>query len=97
MEEKEIKKEETGAESKKFTYEQLTQIASSLSAQVQQLSIKLQESNLFNMFKRLDYCFKVLETPTTLFTPDFVEKCAKEIEEIMTTSNEVLEETDKEK
>lgn len=96
MEEKEIKKEETSTLSKKFTYEQLEQIATSLSAQVQQLSLKLQEANLFNVFKRLDYCFKVLDIPTTLFTPGFVEKCAKEIEEIMNTPAEVSEDNSKE-
>ena len=43
---------------------------------------------MFNTFKRLDYCFKVLEVAPTLssvmFSPDFVEKCAKEIEDLMT-------------
>lgn len=84
MEEKEVKKEQA---EKKFTYEQLSQIAASLSSQVQQLSAKLNEANMFNMFKRLDYCFKVLETapkvPATFFSEDFVERCAKEIEEAM--------------
>lgn len=81
---------------KKFTYEQLEQIAGNLSTQVQQLSARLQESNMFNIFKRLDYCFKVLEvTPTlsaAMFSPDFVERCAKEIEELMTPMQEVKEE-----
>lgn len=72
---------------KKFTYEQLEQIAKGLSDQVQQLSIELQKSNMLNIFKRLDYCFKVVElTPSSaaLFNSEFVEKCAKEIEDLMT-------------
>lgn len=81
---------------KKFTYEQLEQIAGNLSTQVQQLSARLQESNMFNIFKRLDYCFKVLEVVPTLsaamFSPDFVERCAKEIEELMAPMQEVKEE-----
>ena len=91
-------KNETVAEQpKRFTYEQLEQIAGNLSNQVQQLSARLQEANMFNMFKRLDYCFKVLEVaPTlsaTMFSPDFVERCAKEIEDLMTPPTPVEEET----
>ncbi len=94
-------KNETGAEQPtRFTYEQLEQIAGNLSNQVQQLSTRLQEANMFNMFKRLDYCFKVVEVaPTlsaTMFSPGFVERCAKEIEELMTTPASVEEETKKE-
>lgn len=92
MEEKNEKKAE---QPKRFTYEQLEQIAGNLSTQVQQLSTKLQEANMFNVFKRLDYCFKVLEVAPTLsvamFNPDFVERCAKEIEELMTPPESVEE------
>lgn len=72
---------------KRFTYEQLEQIATNLSSQVQQLNAKLQEANMFNVFKRLDYCFKVLEVASISsanFSVEFVERCAKEIEELMT-------------
>lgn len=91
MEEK-IVTEETQEQVKKFTYEQLEQIATNLSSQVQQLSIKLQESNMFNMFKRLDYCFKVLEVAQNqkidLLKEEFVKKCANEIQELMTVPEE---------
>lgn len=82
----EEKKETMTEQSKRFTYEQLEQIAGNLSNQVQQLSARLQETNMFNMFKRLDYLFKVLEVAqaTTMLDSDFVVKCAKEIEELMT-------------
>lgn len=63
----------------KFTYEQLEQIAGNLSTQVQNLNARLQEANLFNMFKRLDYCFKVLEFADK-FNPEFVNKCVMEVE-----------------
>lgn len=82
-------KQETST--KKFTYEQLEQIAGSLSTQVQQLTNRLQESNMFNMFKRLDYLFKVLEL-SSKFNEDFVNKCIKEVEEIMTPSTEETKE-----
>lgn len=93
-------KKDVAEQPKRFTYEQLEQIAGNLSTQVQQLSARLQEANMFNMFKRLDYCFKVVEVaPTlsaTMFSPGFVEKCAKEIEELMTPPESVEEETKKE-
>lgn len=91
MEEK-IVTEETQEQVRKFTYEQLEQIATNLSSQVQQLSLKLQESNMFNMFKRLDYCFKVLEVAQNqkidLLKEEFVKKCADEIQELMTVPEE---------
>lgn len=91
MEEK-IVTEETQEQVRKFTYEQLEQIATNLSSQVQQLSVKLQEANMFNIFKRLDYCFKVLEVAQNqkidLLKEEFVKKCANEIQELMTVPEE---------
>jgi hypothetical protein len=99
-EDKMEEKKDVAEQPTRFTYEQLEQIAGNLSTQVQQLSARLQEANMFNMFKRLDYCFKVVEVaPTlsaTMFSPGFVEKCVKEIEELMTPPASVEEETKKE-
>lgn len=93
-------KETMSVQPKKFTYEQLERIAANLSTQVQQLSTRLQEANMFNMFKRLDYCFKVLEVspilPDAMFSSDFVKKCAKEIEDLMTPAVAQEEESPKE-
>lgn len=85
-------KQTVAEQPKKFTYEQLEQIAGNLSNQVQQLSARLQEANMFNIFKRLDYCFKVLEV-APMFRADFVERCAKEIEETMTPTEPTSEPT----
>lgn len=88
MEEKKTVEEQP----KKFTYEQLEQIAGNLSNQVQQLSVKLQEANMINVFKRLDYLFKVVETSSNLvFSSEFVDRCVKEIEELMTPINDTEE------
>ena len=46
---------------KKMSYEQLEQIAHQLSEQARKLYSQLQQSNMTNMFKRLDYLFKVVE------------------------------------
>ena len=75
----------------KLSYEQLENVAHQLSEQAKQLYMKLQAADMNNMFKRLDYLFKVVENGH-MFKQDFLEKCIAEIEEIMT----VPEETDKE-
>ena len=74
-------------ENKKLSYEELENVAHQLSEQSRQLYAKLQQVELEKVYKRLDYLFKVMEFPT-LFNDSFVETCAKEIEEIMTISEE---------
>ena len=79
----------------KLSYEQLENVAHQLSEQAKQLYMKLQAANMSNMFKRLDYLFKVVENGH-MFKQDFLEKCITEIEEIMTVPEET-EEDGKEK
>lgn len=67
----------------KMSYEQLENVAHQLSEQNRQLFAKLQELNMANMFKRLDYLFKVIENGH-MFKQDFLEKCVAEIESIIT-------------
>ena len=67
----------------KMSYEQLEGIAHQLSEQNRQLFAKLQELNMTNMFKRLDYLFKVIENGH-MFEQDFLEKCTAEVESLMT-------------
>ena len=68
---------------KKLSYEDLENVAHQLSEQNRQLVAKLQEANLINMFKRLDYLFKILEK-NTFFKESFVTKCVDEITDLMT-------------
>ena len=75
-------------EERKLSYEDLEKVAKQLSIQVQTLSQKLQENNMELTFKRLDYLFAVANCPTGVFNDVFVEKCVKEIEEIMTPTPE---------
>ena len=82
-------KETKGTE--KMSYEQLEQVAHQLSEQARQLYTQLQKSNLNNMFKRLDYLFKVVENGN-IFNKDFLDKCINEIENIITVPEEVVEE-----
>ena len=67
----------------KMSYEQLENVAHQLSEQNRQLFAKLQELNMANVFKRLDYLFKVVESGH-MFKQDFLEKCIAEIESLMT-------------
>ena len=80
----------------KMSYEQLENVAHQLSEQNRQLFAKLQELNMANMLKRLDYLFKVIENGH-MFKQDFFEKCIAEIESIMTVpeQEEEPETTDK--
>lgn len=71
----------------KMTYEQLEQVAHQLSEQSRQLYMKLQQANMTNMFKRLDYLFKILEYHH-MFEEDFVTKSVEEIVSIMTIPEE---------
>lgn len=79
MEEKKKENKET----QKMSYEQLEQVAHQLSEQTRQLYSKLQKSNMENVFKRLDYLFKVVENKN-VFSKEFLDNCIKEIEEIIT-------------
>ena len=67
----------------KMSYEQLEGIAHQLSEQNRQLFAKLQELNMTNVFKRLDYLFKVIENGH-MFEQHFLEKCIAEVESLMT-------------
>lgn len=79
----------------KMSYEQLEQVAHQLSEQARKLYSQLQQSNMTNMFKRLDYLFKVVENGH-MFKQDFLEKCIAEIEELMTVPEETEEDNKEE-
>lgn len=88
MEEKKTKTVEMKPQNeKKYSYEELNNIAGQLSQQNQQLYQQLQRANMTNMFKRLDYLFKVIENGA-MFSAEFLDKCLKEIEETMTIEEE---------
>lgn len=67
----------------KLSYEQLENVAHQLSEQNKQLYARLQEANMVNIFKRMEYLFKVIENGQA-FSNEFVNKCVSEIEDLMT-------------
>lgn len=70
-------------ETQKLSYEQLEQVATQLSQQVQNLYAKLQEAEVSNMLSRLKFLFKVIKYGDK-FPAEFVKKCVEEIVDIMT-------------
>ena len=96
IKEKDVKMEATpeATRPEKMSYEQLENIAHQLSNQAKQLYAKLQEANMVNMFKRLDYLFKVVENAHA-FNEEFVTKCVDEIEDVMTVPKAEEETVDK--
>ena len=76
---------------KKLSYEELKNVAGQLSQQNQQLNMMLQQANMTNMFKRMDYLFKVLELKQC-FDSEFIIACSDEIKELMTPPVENEEE-----
>lgn len=75
------------AKKEKMSYEELENIAHQLSEQSRVLMQKLQEANMSNMFKRVDYLFKVLEFEN-MFSDNFIDKCAQEIQDMISIPEE---------
>jgi hypothetical protein len=71
----------------KPTYEDLLQQIEGLKGINQQLYNQLNSINMSNLFKRLDYLFKVLEHKDA-FNSKFIDDCAKEICAVMTPPEE---------
>lgn len=67
---------------KTFTEEEVKNLIQGLKSQNTQLMYQLQNLNMQNVFKRLDYLFKVVENECS-FAQEFVTKCIEEIQEVM--------------
>lgn len=96
MEEKIVKMKNTEKETpekdpKKLSYDELENIAQQLSNQNRELYMKVQELNAENMFKRLDYLFKVVENEIA-FPQAFINNCVEEIQDMITLPKEEKEE-----
>lgn len=90
MEEQKAKTVEMNAsqENEKLSYEELNEVCMRLEQQNQYLVRELQKANLTNMFKRLDYLFKVVEYSHSFGDAEFVGNCIEEIKEAMTINTE---------
>lgn len=79
--------EETENPGKKLTYDELNNIAVQMQQRAMIAEQKLQNVDLTSM--RLHYLFEIIRySNRDVFTQEFVEKCAKEIEDILTIKEE---------
>jgi hypothetical protein len=77
---------------KKLSYEELENVAHQMSEQSrnlyaknQQLAKALEENNMNNYFKRLDYLWAIIHSESEYITEEFKVKCGKEFMEMLTT------------
>lgn len=98
-------KKEQQEEAKRLSYSELENVCHQLSAQAQQLNaqnqqlrVALNDANLTNLYKRLDYLFEVINKDNPYLSVDFKKQCANEIETLMATPEqpEDTPKTDKE-
>ena len=94
--EQEMKTNAQGNNEQKLSYEQLNEACAQLYQQNQNLLRQLQQANMTNMFKRLDYLFMVVKYKEAFRKP-FVENVVMEIEEALTVTREEEKEDSKEK
>lgn len=77
--------EEQKNNQEKLSYEKLEEVAVQLQQTCAMLENKLRSIDLISI--RLNYLFKVLEVKSS-FSEEFVNKCSKEVEEILTVEEE---------
>ena len=94
MEEKKVDVE-MPVQDRTYTENEVRDIVNGLKSQNAQLIYQLQNANMNNMFKRLDYLFKVIEN-AAMFDEPFVEQCVSELKELMTPPTPETEEKTKE-
>ena len=97
MSKESTKKVEPKEVNRKLTYEQLNDACNQLFQQNQQMRKAIEELNMANMFKRLDYLFKVVENAGTFKDSDFLNSCMDEIKETLTLQPEDNKAESKEK
>lgn len=86
--------EEKDTKASKLTYEQLEQAAMQLQQRLMMAENKLRSLDFASM--RLTWLFKVIENKSS-FSVEYVNKCAKEIEDILTIEESTPEDTPKAK
>ena len=97
MSKESTKKVEPKEANHKLTYEQLNDACNQLFQQNQQMRKAIEELNMANMFKRLDYLFKIVENAGTFKDSDFLNSCMDEIKETLTLQPEDNKAESKEK
>ena len=74
--------EKTNQKENKLTYEQLEQVAVQLQQKLAMAESRLNNIDFASM--RLTWLFRVIENKKGEFSKEFIDKCVKEIEDILT-------------
>jgi hypothetical protein len=77
-----------GQQSTKASYEQLANIANQLYVQNQEMGKKLNEIDMENFFKRLDWLWQIINSTTPYITEQFKQECGKEFMDMMVKPEE---------
>lgn len=72
----------------KASYEQLANIANQLYVQNQEMGKKLNEIDMENFFKRLDWLWQIINSTTSYITEQFKQECGKEFMDMMVKPEE---------
>lgn len=91
--EKNINQGQEKAQAKRFSYEELNDVANQLSMQLRQAQARIAQMD--NTLVRLELLFKVVEFADR-FNPDFVLACSNEIESLISLSGQEEKTEDKE-
>lgn len=90
--------EKEAKELKKLSYSELENAAQQLSIQVKQLETRnnqllevINQNNVQNILKRLEWLWNIMHTDNTYLTEEFKQRCAKEFMDIMAQPEETQE------
>lgn len=91
-ENKEVKKEmqpkEMSTEQLKQVLHQMDERGRALFEENNNLRKLVQDMDMSNLFKRLDYLFRIIETDNEYLSKEFKDRCGREIEVLMTEPEE---------
>jgi hypothetical protein len=97
MSEKKSKEVKMEGKQEKLTYEQLEQIAGNLQQQCQQLYSQLKDAqNTIAEFNEIGLLLDIL-AKSEHFSEDFIYRCSKKVEDIITRALDAADEQDKKK
>lgn len=77
-----------GQQPAKASYEQLANIANQLYVQNQEMGKKLNEIDMENFFKRLEWLWQIINSTTPYITEQFKQECGKEFMDMMVKPEE---------
>ena len=91
------KKTVTSPQAKKYSYEELNNICHQLSQENEALVNRLRDTTINNVFRRLDYLLAIVNNEDKFSKyPEFIERCKKEVVDLITIPEPKEEESKEE-